>query len=84
MENFVNTLVSFNKEIAVVILAALPVFELRGAIPLALAMDFSPAKLILTQLNVQYSSAHCSLLKAPPRNDWARIVRCSTRLSMNM
>ena len=44
LEQLTNTLVSFNKEAAVVILAALPISELRGAIPLAIAMDFPPAK----------------------------------------
>ena len=44
LEQITNSLVAFNKEIAVVILAALPVSELRGAIPLGLAMGFSPAK----------------------------------------
>lgn len=41
---FTGSLVEFNKEIAVVVLAALPISELRGAIPLALAMGFSPLK----------------------------------------
>jgi uncharacterized membrane protein len=44
IEQLTNTLVAFDKEAAVVILAALPVSELRGAIPLAIAMGFSPAK----------------------------------------
>ena len=44
LEHFTNSLVAFNKEIAVVVLAALPVSELRGAIPLALTMGFSPGK----------------------------------------
>lgn len=44
LEQLTDTLVSFNKEAAVVVLAALPVAELRGAIPLALALDFSPQK----------------------------------------
>ena len=44
LEQLTDTLVSVNKEAAVVILAALPISELRGAIPLALAMDFPPAK----------------------------------------
>jgi len=44
LEGLTNSLVAFNKEIAVVVLAALPVSELRGAIPLALAMEFSPFK----------------------------------------
>jgi len=47
MDSFVNTLVSFNKEIAVIVLGALPVSELRGAIPLALSMGFSPLKAYL-------------------------------------
>ena len=44
LEYITNSLVAFNKEIAVIVLAALPVSELRGAIPLALAMGFSPWK----------------------------------------
>ena len=44
MEAFIERLVSFNKEIAVFVLAALPVSELRGALPLGLAMGFSPLK----------------------------------------
>lgn len=44
IEQITNSLVAFNKEIAVIVLAAMPVSELRGAIPLALAMDFSPLK----------------------------------------
>ena len=44
LESLTNSLVAFNKEIAVVVLAAMPVSELRGAIPLALAMEFSPFK----------------------------------------
>ncbi len=44
LEQITNTLVSVNKEAAVVILAALPISELRGAIPLALSMGFSPQK----------------------------------------
>ena len=44
LDQLTNTLVEFNKEAAVVILAALPIAELRGAIPLALAMGFSPLK----------------------------------------
>jgi len=44
LDTLTNSLVAFNKEIAVVVLAALPVSELRGAIPLALAMGFSPFK----------------------------------------
>lgn len=40
----INSLVAFNKEIAVVMVAAMPVSELRGAIPLALALGFSPSK----------------------------------------
>ncbi|MBL7156853.1 MAG: small multi-drug export protein [Candidatus Omnitrophica bacterium] len=44
LDQITNSLVAFNREIAVVILAALPVSELRGAIPLAIAMDFSPLK----------------------------------------
>jgi len=47
MDSFVNALISFNKEIAVVVLGALPVSELRGAIPLALSMGFSPLKAYL-------------------------------------
>ena len=44
IEQITNSLVAFNKEIAVVALAAMPVSELRGAIPLALALGFSPLK----------------------------------------
>jgi uncharacterized membrane protein len=44
LEQLTDALVSVNKEAAVVILAALPVSELRGAIPLALSMGFSPQK----------------------------------------
>lgn len=46
-EYIASALASFNKEIAVVALAALPVSELRGAIPLGLAMGFSPLKTYL-------------------------------------
>ncbi|RKY41841.1 MAG: ligand-binding protein SH3 [Candidatus Makaraimicrobium thalassicum] len=44
IEQITNSLVGFNKEAAVIILAALPVSELRGAIPLALAIGFPPLK----------------------------------------
>ena len=44
LEYIAGSLVALNKEIAVVVLAAMPVSELRGAIPLALAMGFSPFK----------------------------------------
>ena len=44
LEQLTDALVSVNKEAAVVILAALPVSELRGAIPLAISMGFSPQK----------------------------------------
>lgn len=44
LEQVTNWLVAFNKEIAVVFLAAMPVSELRGAIPLAIAQGFSPQK----------------------------------------
>lgn len=47
LEQLTNSLVSINKEIAVVLLAALPVSELRGAIPLGLSMGFSPLKTYL-------------------------------------
>ncbi len=47
LEQITNSLVAFNKEIAVVALAAMPVSELRGAIPLGLAMGFSPLKTYL-------------------------------------
>ncbi|MFC1480092.1 COG2426 family protein [Candidatus Omnitrophota bacterium] len=47
LEQITNSLVALNKEAAVVILAALPISELRGAIPLAIAMDFSPQKAFL-------------------------------------
>jgi uncharacterized membrane protein len=44
LEHFIKQIALFNKEIAVVIVAALPVSELRGALPLALTMGFSPYK----------------------------------------
>ena len=44
LEQITNSLVSFNKEIAVIVLGAMPISELRGAIPLALALDFPPLK----------------------------------------
>ena len=44
LEQITNSLVACNKELAVTALAAMPVSELRGAIPLALAMGFSPVK----------------------------------------
>ncbi|MBN1353134.1 MAG: small multi-drug export protein [Candidatus Omnitrophica bacterium] len=44
LEEITNSLISFNKEISVIVLGALPVSELRGAIPVALAMGFSPFK----------------------------------------
>ena len=44
IESITESLVSLNKEIAVVVLAALPISELRGAIPLGIAMEFSPLK----------------------------------------
>jgi len=44
LEQITESLVGFNKEIAVVVLGALPISELRGAIPLGLAMGFSPVK----------------------------------------
>ncbi|MDP8259272.1 MAG: small multi-drug export protein [Candidatus Aadella gelida] len=44
VERIADTLISFNKEAGVMILAALPISELRGAIPLAIAMDFTPIK----------------------------------------
>jgi len=44
LDQITNSLVSFNKEVAVIALGALPISELRGAIPLALAMGFSPLK----------------------------------------
>lgn len=47
VEQITETLVNLNKEAAVVILAALPIAELRGAIPLGIAMDFSPVKTYL-------------------------------------
>jgi uncharacterized membrane protein len=47
LEQITNSLAAFNKEIAVVVLAALPISELRGAIPVALAMGFSPQKAYL-------------------------------------
>jgi len=39
LESLTDSLVSFNKEIAVIVLAALPISELRGAIPLGIGMD---------------------------------------------
>lgn len=50
LEQITNSLVALNKEIAVVVLAAMPVAELRGAIPLGLAMGFSPLKTFLLAL----------------------------------
>ncbi len=47
LEQVTNSLAAINKEIAVIVLAALPVSELRGAIPVALAMGFSPQKAYL-------------------------------------
>ena len=44
LQQFTNSLIELNKEIAVIVLAAMPISELRGAIPLALAMNFSPIK----------------------------------------
>jgi len=44
IESLTESLVSLNKEIAVVVLAALPISELRGAIPLGIAMELSPLK----------------------------------------
>ena len=44
IEQLADTIASVNKELAVVVLAALPVSELRGAIPLGIAMGFSPGK----------------------------------------
>ncbi len=44
LDQITDSLISFNKEAAVVVLGALPISELRGAIPLALAMGFSPLK----------------------------------------
>ena len=45
LEQITSSLVAFNKEIAVVVLAAMPVVELRGAIPLALfEMGLPPLK----------------------------------------
>lgn len=44
LEAITNALVAFNKEVAVVALAAMPIAELRGAIPLAVSMGFSPLK----------------------------------------
>jgi len=50
LEQVVNTLTDFNKEVAVLTLAALPVSELRGAIPLGLAMGFAPVKALTLSL----------------------------------
>ncbi|MFH1552125.1 MAG: small multi-drug export protein [Candidatus Omnitrophota bacterium] len=47
LEQITNSLVAFNREAAVIILAALPISELRGAIPLAISMGFSPQKAYL-------------------------------------
>ncbi len=47
LEQIAHSLAAFNKEIAVAFLAAMPVSELRGAIPLGLAMGFSPLKTYL-------------------------------------
>ena len=47
LEQITNSIAAFNKEAAVIALAALPVSELRGAIPAALAMGFSPQKAYL-------------------------------------
>jgi len=47
LEGITSSLIEFNKEIAVIVLAALPISELRGAIPLGLAMGFSPLKTYL-------------------------------------
>jgi len=47
LEQLTNSLVSINKEIAVVVLAALPIAELRGSIPLAIALGFPPVKAFL-------------------------------------
>ena len=44
LEQITSSLVALNKEIAVVVLAAMPISELRGAIPLALAIGFPPVK----------------------------------------
>jgi uncharacterized membrane protein len=44
VEYIADSLVAVNKEIAVIALAAMPISELRGAIPLALAIGFSPPK----------------------------------------
>ncbi len=44
IERLTDILVSSNKELAVLVLAALPISELRGAIPLAIALGFAPAK----------------------------------------
>ena len=44
LEQITDWLVGFNKEIAVIALGALPVSELRGAIPLGLGLGFSPLK----------------------------------------
>jgi len=44
LEQLTDSLLAINKEIAVVVLAALPISELRGAIPLGIILDFSPLK----------------------------------------
>ena len=50
VEQIANSLIALNKEIAVVVLAAMPISELRGAIPLALAIGFSPSKAYVLSL----------------------------------
>ncbi len=44
IEHIINTLKDLPKEAIVTILAALPISELRGAIPAAIAFGFSPLK----------------------------------------
>ncbi len=47
IERLTAVLVDVNKEMAVLMLAMLPISELRGAIPLGLAMGFSPLKVYM-------------------------------------
>ena len=44
LEELAKSLIAVNKEIAVIVLSALPVSELRGGIPLGIALGFSPLK----------------------------------------
>ena len=44
LESITNTIAGCSKELAVIVVAALPVSELRGAIPFSFAMGFPPLK----------------------------------------